>query len=80
MVDSSERELQSREAQRAVITTPRLALAHRPCIGDGPGGDYLACRDLPDGRYLCVMPLTYGRARLVISLGGSHEGGYEDGW
>lgn len=42
--------------------------------------DYYACRDLPDGRHLCVMPLTFGRARLVISKTSSHEGSYEDGW
>lgn len=26
-----------------------------------------ACRDLPDGRHLCVAPLTFGRARLLVS-------------
>lgn len=29
--------------------------------------DYLAVRHLPDGRILSVVPLTLGRARLLIS-------------
>lgn len=35
-------------------------------------------RLLPDGRELSVMPLTYGRARLVVGQPGSMF--YDDGW
>lgn len=43
-------------------------------------GSY-ACRDLPDGRHACVMPLTFGRARLVVvaDLEFVHYL-YDDGW
>lgn len=34
-------------------------------------------RDLPDGRLLFVVPLTFGRARLTI---GWDEYTYDDGW
>jgi hypothetical protein len=30
------------------------------------------CRDLDDGRHLCVVDLTYGRARLLISSNACH--------
>lgn len=39
----------------------------------------IAERTLPDGRWLVVYPLTYGRARLTVSA----EPGatfYDDGW
>lgn len=39
--------------------------------------DYLFRRDLPDGRSLFVLPLTFGRARLVVGRG---ETVYDDGW
>lgn len=32
--------------------------------------DYLARVPLPDGREICVYPLTYGRARLGIGPAG----------
>lgn len=35
-------------------------------------GDYIAHRDLPDGRHLCVVPLTFGRARLLVNDDASH--------
>lgn len=38
-----------------------------------------ACRDLPDGRHLCVMPLTFDRARVVVAAVGIHYQ-YDDGW
>ena len=34
--------------------------------------DYLAWRDLPDGRHLDVIPLIYG-ARLGITRAGAHD-------
>jgi hypothetical protein len=36
--------------------------------------DYRAFRDLPDGRHLDVMPLTFGRARLAVSSDDGHTG------
>lgn len=36
-------------------------------------------RVLPDGRWLVVIPLTFGRARLTVSRH-VHEDGYYDGW
>lgn len=41
--------------------------------------DWLADRKLPDGRWLTVIPLTFGRARLTV---GPHpvKGYYDDGW
>ena len=43
-----------------------------------PPDDYLARRVMPDGTFGGVIPLTYGRARLVV---GSHaDAGYDDGW
>lgn len=33
---------------------------------------------LPDGRELAILPLTYGRARLVV--GPTGEPFYDDGW
>lgn len=41
--------------------------------------DYFAHRDMSDGRHLCVTPLTFGRARLIVSLDDTHnfvESGY----
>ncbi len=38
----------------------------------------LAHRDLPDGRSLYVMPLTYDRARLAIGPTGAL--GYDRAW
>jgi hypothetical protein len=37
-----------------------------PTAGIDAGGHY-ATRQLPDGRWLCVDPLTYQRARLCLS-------------
>lgn len=38
-------------------------------------------RELEDGRWLNVYPLTFGRARLGISKPAPHHmGGYEDVW
>lgn len=39
--------------------------------------DTLAEKELPDGRWLYVVPLTFGRARLTI---GPKEDFYDDGW
>lgn len=39
--------------------------------------DYLATRELPDGRLLTVIPLTLGRARLTIGRGWVT---YDDSW
>jgi hypothetical protein len=36
--------------------------------------DYLGFRDLPDGRHLDVMPLTFDRARLAVSSTNEHSG------
>jgi hypothetical protein len=44
--------------------------------------DEYGCLDrriLPDGRELCVLPLTFGRARLTIGPP-VQEGWYADGW
>lgn len=30
---------------------------------------FIAFRDLPDGRFLAVVPLTFSRARLTIGRG-----------
>lgn len=38
---------------------------------------YTAIRELPDGRLLCVVPLTFGRARLTVGRGLDF---YDDGW
>jgi hypothetical protein len=38
---------------------------------------WLARRELPDGRLLFVVPLTFGRARLTVGRG---EDTYDDGW
>lgn len=38
----------------------------------------IAERNLPDGRILHVVPLTYGRARLCV--GPADSMCYEDGW
>lgn len=49
---------------------------------DEPEGalpDYLGSRTLPDGRGLDVVPLTFGRARLLISRN-REWGFYDDGW
>ena len=35
-------------------------------------------RDLEDGRELAILPLTYGKAKLVIGRKGAPE--YDDGW
>jgi hypothetical protein len=32
----------------------------------GPMGGYLSARVLDDGRLLCLAPLTFGRARLLL--------------
>ncbi len=40
---------------------------------------YFAHRDLPDGRHLCVMSLTFDRARLIVSDDAAHTW-YRDGW
>jgi hypothetical protein len=39
---------------------------------------FLAIRVLPDGRFLGVMPLLYGRARLGVS--GPIAGAFADEW
>jgi hypothetical protein len=31
-----------------------------------------ACRTLPDGRHLCVYPISHGKARLFISRDETH--------
>lgn len=36
-------------------------------------------KDLTDGRHACVVPLTFGRARVVVSDNTDHIG-YDDGW
>lgn len=36
-------------------------------------------KDLPDGRHACVVPLTYGRARVVVSDNTDHIE-YLDEW
>jgi hypothetical protein len=36
-------------------------------------------RELPDGRVLDVYPLTFGRARLVVSADAGAQV-YDDGW
>lgn len=36
-------------------------------------------KELPDGRYVSVIPLTFGRARLLISES-KDSPIYEDGW
>lgn len=41
--------------------------------------DVLAERLLPDGRWLVVYPLTFGRARLTISAQ-KDAWEYSDGW
>jgi hypothetical protein len=41
-------------------------------------GDVLYHRDLPDGRAIEVLPLTFGRARL--SIGPADSGFYDDQW
>lgn len=41
--------------------------------------DYIGHRDLPDGRHLCVVPLTFGRARLLVSNDAMHST-YEHGY
>lgn len=43
-------------------------------MADHAVGDYIVFRNLPDGRHLDVMPLTYGRARLGVSPDDSHTG------
>jgi hypothetical protein len=35
------------------------------------------CRILPDGRFVAVVPLTFGRARITI---GVDARGWDDGW
>ena len=37
----------------------------------------LAQKDLPDGRYIAILPLTYHRSRLVI---GTSLHWHDDGW
>lgn len=37
----------------------------------------IASRQLPDGRLLEIVPLTFRRARIVIGQG---DGWYEDQW
>lgn len=34
--------------------------------------EYFGHRDLVDGRHLCVVPLLYGRARLLVSPNDRH--------
>jgi len=41
--------------------------------------DLVLGRVLPDGRWLVVLPLTYGRARLTISRD-VDASTYDDGW
>ena len=41
--------------------------------------DTLASGLLPDGRIVDVVPLTYGRARLVVSRD-ARVNWYDDGW
>lgn len=38
---------------------------------------YIDRRQLPDGRLLFVIPLTFGRARLTV---GRDDLTYDDGW
>lgn len=38
----------------------------------------LAVKTMPDGRIGSVIPLTFGRARIVINKAGSWA--YDDGW
>lgn len=40
----------------------------------------LLCKELPDGRHACVIPLTYGRARIVTSFPDEKHYLYADGW
>ena len=37
------------------------------------------CRDLADGRHACVVPLTFGRARIVVAARMVHFV-VDDGW
>lgn len=39
---------------------------------------FLADRVLPDGRWLTLVPLTFGRSRLCIGPKGADH--YDDGW
>ena len=39
----------------------------------------LLTRVLPDGRVIDVVPLTFGRARLIVS-GSITDQSYADGW
>jgi hypothetical protein len=41
-------------------------------------GDYLHWRDLADGRRGWVIPLTYGRARILVGRVG--DGACDDSW
>jgi hypothetical protein len=34
--------------------------------------DYLGWLDLPDGRHIDLMPLTFGRVRLAVSTSADH--------
>ena len=40
---------------------------------------YFDHKDLPDGRHACVIDLTFGRARIVVSRDDRHLT-YDDGW
>lgn len=44
---------------------------------DPPPMGYLAAKILEDGRIVCLIPLTLGRARIIIGQGWIS---YETGW
>src|SRR5438045_3110591 len=45
------------------------------------GQHFLAYRELPDGRLLAIVPLTFGRASLTLGPGGAdYDGTFSDAW
>ena len=47
-------------------------------MSDDYYAEFLAYRRIPDGRLVAVLPLTFGRARIVI--GPDQALWYDDGW
>lgn len=42
--------------------------------------ELIACRDLPNGLHGCLMPMTFGKARLVVASQVDKHEIYDDGW
>ena len=44
-------------------------------------GEYeIMCRDLPNGKHACLIPMTFGKTRLVVTSDQYHHMTYDDGW